>query len=89
MSFPIGARFAHPSAGRKGDQELAARHLKPGEVYVVRRLEVGQPGSTLNFIAHVPEKADQRPSDWRAFNRAQDMATGYIRMSAAQGAGQR
>jgi hypothetical protein len=38
----------------------------------------------LNDIAHVPEKTGHRPSDWRAFNRAQDMATGYIRMSAAR-----
>jgi hypothetical protein len=42
----------------------------------------GHLGDHLNFIAHVPEKADQRPSDRRSFNRAQDMATGYIRMSA-------
>jgi len=47
MGFPIGARFAHPDAGWKTDQQLAARHLKPGQVYVVLRLEVGQSGSTL------------------------------------------
>jgi hypothetical protein len=40
----------------------------------------------LNYIAHVPEKTVQRPSDRREFNRAQDMATGYIRMSAASAA---
>jgi hypothetical protein len=42
----------------------------------------GKVADHLNDIAHVPEKAGQRESDWRAFNRAQDMATGYIRMSA-------
>jgi hypothetical protein len=40
----------------------------------------------LNGIAQVPEKTAHRPSDWRAFNRAQDMATGLIRMSAARAA---
>jgi hypothetical protein len=34
----------------------------------------------LNFIASVPEKLDQRASDRRQFNNAQDLATGYIRM---------
>lgn len=37
----------------------------------------------LNYTAHVPDQNSQRASDWRAFNRAKDMATGYIRMSAA------
>lgn len=47
MGFPIGARFAHPDAGYKGDRELAAKHLKPGSVYTVLRLEVGRSSSEL------------------------------------------
>ena len=47
MAFPIGARFAHPDAGYKGDRDLAAEHLKVGEVYAVRRLEVGRSSSEL------------------------------------------
>jgi len=45
----------------------------------------GKLADHLNFISHVPEKTGQRASDWREFNRAQDMATGYIRMSARNG----
>jgi|ERR1700722_5849643 len=44
----------------------------------------GKLADHLNDIAHVPEKTANRPSDWRQFNRAQDMAAGYIRMSAAK-----
>lgn len=35
----------------------------------------------LNNIANLPEKTRLRASDWREFNRAQDMATGLIRMA--------
>lgn len=35
----------------------------------------------LNDIANLPEKTGLRASDWREFNRAQDMATGLIRMA--------
>ena len=47
MAFPIAARFAHPDAGYKGDQDQAAGHLTPGKVYVVERLEVGRSDSRL------------------------------------------
>jgi len=47
MAFPIAARFAYPDAGYKGGQELAARHLTPGKVYMVTRLEVGRSSSSL------------------------------------------
>lgn len=40
----------------------------------------------LNFTACLPGRTGLRASDWRAFNRAQDMATGYIRMSARKAA---
>ena len=35
----------------------------------------------LNMSALIPEKTSQKQNDWRTFNRAQDIATGYIRMS--------
>jgi hypothetical protein len=47
MAFPIAARFAHPDAGYKGDQELAAKHLKPGKVYVLTGIDVGRSSSSL------------------------------------------
>lgn len=43
----------------------------------------GRVADHLNDIAHVPELTSQRQRDWREFNHAQDMATGYIRMSRA------
>lgn len=45
----------------------------------------GQLADHLNYIAHVPEKTGQRRSDWRDFNRAQAMATGYVGMLRAHG----
>ena len=47
VGFPIAARFAHPGNGYKGDQAQAARHLTPGRVYMVRRLDVGSSSSVL------------------------------------------
>jgi hypothetical protein len=41
----------------------------------------GQVADHLNETAHIPGLTDRRPRDVRAFNRAQTMATGYIRMS--------
>jgi hypothetical protein len=39
----------------------------------------------LNFIAHVPDKTAQRDSDWREFNRAQELALGYIEITLREG----
>lgn len=47
MAFPIAARFAHPDNGYQGDQELAAKHLKPGKVYTLTGMEVGRSSSRL------------------------------------------
>lgn len=44
----------------------------------------GNLAAYLNVIAHTPELLNRRDSDWREFHRAQVMATGYIRMSAAR-----
>lgn len=40
----------------------------------------------LNAAACIPEKTVHRPAEWREFNRAQDIATGYIRMAARKAA---
>lgn len=37
----------------------------------------------LNYAATIPFRYWNRSSDWREFNRAQDIATGYIRMAAS------
>lgn len=47
MGFPIAARFAHPDAGYKAEQERAATLLEPGKVYIVKRLDVGRSDSAL------------------------------------------
>jgi hypothetical protein len=49
MAFPLHARYAHPENGWQADQETAARHLTPGEVYTIRRLDVGSFTSWLTF----------------------------------------
>ena len=33
--------FAYPENGRESDQELAKKHLKPGELYTIERTDVG------------------------------------------------
>ncbi len=38
----------------------------------------------LNVAALIPSRTSQTSRDWRQFNRAQDMANGYIQMSARQ-----
>jgi hypothetical protein len=44
----------------------------------------GKVADHLNEAATIPERtAACWPGKWREFNRAQDMAVGYIRMSAA------
>lgn len=50
MGFPIDARFAHPDAGWKSDQEHAAEHLTVGQVYTVRTLDVGRSSSSLTLV---------------------------------------
>ncbi len=47
MGFPIAARFAHPGNGYEADQELAAKHLTPGRVYVLTGIDVGRTASRL------------------------------------------
>jgi hypothetical protein len=41
----------------------------------------GNVADHLNEAANIPSKTAHTPGTWREFNRAQDMATGYIRMS--------
>lgn len=44
----------------------------------------GKVADHLNEMATIPERnAMDWPGKWRGFNRAQDIATGYIRMSRA------
>ena len=49
MAFPINARFAHPGAGWKADQEQCARLLTPGQTYTVSHLKVGPFSSALGL----------------------------------------
>ena len=47
----------------------------------------GNVADYLNVAANIPERTNNTDRDWREFNRALDMAAGYIRMSArARGA---
>jgi hypothetical protein len=41
----------------------------------------------LNRAANIPSKTGSTPADRREFNQAQDIATGYIRMSTRLAAG--
>lgn len=43
----------------------------------------GKLADYLNSVALTPERTAHGPRDWVEFNTAQDMATGYLRMSAA------
>jgi hypothetical protein len=43
----------------------------------------GNVADYLNKAANIPSKTGNKPTDWREFNRAQDVATGYIRLAAA------
>jgi len=59
---PAGSRviFAYPNAGYPKDRELAAQHLKVGEIYIVSRTDVhrsityvylsGFPGLIFNSV---------------------------------------
>jgi hypothetical protein len=49
MSFPIHARFTHPDAGYQGDQDLAAKHLTVGRVYVLDALIVSRSSSEIRL----------------------------------------
>lgn len=42
----------------------------------------GKVADHLNAASGIPERSNNRNSDWREFNRAQEMALGYTRMSA-------
>ncbi len=73
MGFPIAARFAHPDAGYKGDQDQAAEHLETGRVYMVQRLEVDRsssrlfldiPGAPVFGFNTVLFEAAEAPNDW-------------------------
>lgn len=50
MGFPLHARFAHPDAGWKVDQERAAELLTIDRVYTVQHLDVGRSSSTLTLV---------------------------------------
>jgi hypothetical protein len=49
LHFPLHVRFAHPDAGYPAEQRRAARFLKPGEVYGIRTLEIGQSDSHVTL----------------------------------------
>jgi hypothetical protein len=66
---------------RYAEQLMRREHRVLDEDY----LFWGNLADYLNTAANIPEKTTHKPSDWREFNRAQDMATGYIRMSARRG----
>lgn len=63
---------------RYAEQLMRREHRVLGDDY----LFWGNLADYLNMVAHTPEKTGNTQHDWREFNRAQDMATGYIRMSA-------
>jgi hypothetical protein len=92
MGFPIAARFAHPDAGYKGDQDQAAEHLTPGAVYVVERLEVGRsdsrlflgiPGGPVFGFNTVMFEAAETPNDWDDDDEADGKPEGDATMSTA------
>lgn len=49
QTFPIHARYAYPGNGWEGDSNAAADALKPGAVYTIESLTVGQSTSYLTF----------------------------------------
>jgi hypothetical protein len=49
VSFPIDARYAHPGNGWPADQRQARERLTVGEVYTIRRMEVGGSRTGLFF----------------------------------------
>jgi hypothetical protein len=44
----------------------------------------GRVADYLNMAANIPERTGNKDRDRREFNRARDMATGYIRMSGRE-----
>lgn len=48
-TFPVDVRFAYPDAGYPAGNERAKRLLKPGGVYTIRTMEVGQSEATLTL----------------------------------------
>lgn len=67
---------------RYAEQLIRREHRIAGDDY----LFWGNVADHLNMAALIPTYAAGR-QDWCEFNRAQDMATGYIRMSARLTAG--
>jgi hypothetical protein len=53
--FPVAARYAYPDSGTEADARKAAEHLTLGEVYTVRRMEVGQSLTLLYFYGVADE----------------------------------
>ena len=67
---------------RHAEQLIRHRFLVLSDDY----LFWGKLADYLNDIAGAPDRTgDTRPRKWPEFNRAQDMATGIIRMAARQG----
>jgi hypothetical protein len=62
---------------RYAEQLMRREHRVLGPDY----LFWGNLADYLNVAANIPERTNNKERDWREFNRAQDMATGYIRMS--------
>ena len=65
---------------RHAEQLIRHEHPVLGDDY----LFWGKVADYLNTAANIPERTNNAGRDWREFNRAQDMATGYIRMSARE-----
>jgi hypothetical protein len=63
---------------RHAEQLIRHEHRVLGDDY----LFWGKVADYLNVAANIPGRTNNADRDWREFSRAQDMATGYIRMSA-------
>ena len=89
----LDANAYRRNAPAEGDPELlgAQDKIRYAEYLIREEHQVlaadfgfwGKIADYLNDVAHTPERTGNRPRDWTAFNRAQDMAGGYLRMSDA------
>ena len=61
---------------RHAEQLMRREHRVVGDNWMFW----GNLADYLNHAALIPEKTASTPGTWREFNRAQDIATGYIRM---------
>lgn len=56
LEFPLSAVFAYPDAGYDAERERVGRLLRPGEVYQVTGLQVGQSDSWLELYGYRGER---------------------------------